>query len=404
MNQNIDSVVAGTVQVLKNNGYTEKTIKSITNTFNTIAKLHKSHDRDEYDPVIISAFIDNTKRKYTARSIGRVRYMHLLKTADYLMQFHDNGTINMISRNIPTGLSPYYDGIILKIQEYADWNDKSKATVRSFSLPYFKWLYAHGYFTFEQMDSSAIRKYLMDCSNRMSLNSLDTAKRQLKKLHSFLYDTGITQADYNDVLDFVTPTEHKISRPVPQDEIADILSIIDRNTSIGKRDYAIILLAAVTGLRSVDIVNLCFSEVDWINGEFHIQQSKTGKMLSLPLTSDVGEALSDYILNGRPQGNEPYIFLRNKSPLTQLGKSVPYMVFNAYRQKLGLPKVPFHGLRRSVGSNLVMAGVPVTTVAQILGHSSIEPTKQYISEASVECVGRKIRYGQHLPERGASPS
>ena len=404
MNQNIDSVVAGTVQVLKNNGYTEKTIKSITNTFNTIAKLHKSHDRDEYDPVIISAFIDNTKRKYTARSIGRVRYMHLLKTADYLMQFHDNGTINMISRNIPTGLSPYYDGIILKIQEYADWNDKSKATVRSFSLPYFKWLYAHGYFTFEQMDSSAIRKYLMDCSNRMSLNSLDTAKRQLKKLHSFLYDTGITQADYNDVLDFATPTEHKISRPVPQDEIADILSIIDRNTSIGKRDYAIILLAAVTGLRSVDIVNLCFSEVDWINGEFHIQQSKTGKMLSLPLTSDVGEALSDYILNGRPQGNEPYIFLRNKSPLTQLGKSVPYMVFNAYRQKLGLPKVPFHGLRRSVGSNLVMAGVPVTTVAQILGHSSIEPTKQYISEASVECVGRKIRYGQHLPERGASPS
>lgn len=389
MNQNIDSVVAGTVQVLKNNGYTEKTIKSITNTFNTIAKLHKSHDQNEYDPVILSAFIDNAKRKYTARSIGRVRYMHLLKTADYLMQFHDNGTINMISRNIPTGLSPYYDGIILKIQEYTDWNDKSKATVRSFSLPYFKWLYAHGYFTFEQMNSSAIRKYLMDCSNRMSLNSLDTVKRQLKKLHSFLYDTGITQADYKDVLDFATPTEHKVNRPVPQDEIADVLSIIDRDTSIGKRDYAIILLAAVTGLRSVDIVNLCFSEVDWINGEFHIQQSKTGKMLSLPLTSDVGEALSDYILNGRPQGNEPYIFLRNKSPLTQLGKSVPYMVFNAYRQKLGLPKVPFHGLRRSVGSNLVMAGVPVTTVAQILGHSSIEPTKQYISLDSVhlkECA------------------
>lgn len=378
MNQNIDSVVAGTVQVLKNNGYTEKTIKSITNTFNTIAKLHKSHDQNEFDPVILSAFIENTKRKYAARSIGRIRYMHLLKTADYLMQFHDNGTINMISRNIPTGLSPYYDGIILKIQEYTDWNDKSKVTVRSFSLPYFKWLYAHGYFTFEQVDSSAIRKYLMECSNRMSLNSLDTAKRQLKKLHLFLYDAGITQADYKDVLDFATPTEHKVNRPVPQDEIADILSIIDRDTSIGKRDYAIILLAAVTGLRSVDIVNLCFSEVDWINGEFHIRQSKTGKMLSLPLTSDVGEALSDYILNGRPQGNEPYIFLRNKSPLTQLGKSVPYMVFNAYRQKLGLHKVPFHGLRRSVGSNLVMAGVPVTTVAQILGHSSIEPTKQYI--------------------------
>lgn len=389
MNQNIDSVVAGTIQVLEKNGYTEKTIKSVTNTFNTIARLHKLHDRDEYDPVIISAFIDNTKRKYMARSIGRTRYMHLLKTADYLMQFHDNGTINMISRNIPIGLSPYYDGIILKIQEYAEWNDKSKATVRTFSLPYFKWLYAHEYPTFEQVDSSAIRKYLMDCSNRMSLNSLDTARRQIKKLHLFLYSTGITQTDYSNVLDFATPTEHKINKAVPQEETAGVLSVIDRNTSIGKRDYAIILLAADTGLHSVDIVNLCFSEVDWINGEFHIRQSKTEKMLSLPLTSDVGEALSDYILNGRPQSNEPYIFLRNKSPLTQLGKSVPYMVFNAYRQKIGLPKVPFHGLRRSVGSNLVMAGIPVTTVAQILGHSSIEPTKQYISLDSVhlkECA------------------
>lgn len=389
MNQNIDSVVAGTVQVLKQNGYTEKTIKSVTNTFNTIARLHKFHDRDEYDPVIISAFIDDTKRKYTARSIGRIRYMHLLKTADYLMQFHDNGTINMISRNIPTGLSTYYNGIILRIQEYTDWNDKSKTTVRAFALPYFKWLYAHKYPTFEQVDSSVIRKYLMDCSNRMSLNSLDTAKRQIKKLHLFLYSTGITQTDYSNVLDFATPTEHKINRPVPQEETAGVLSVIDRNTSIGKRDYAIILLAAVTGLRSVDIVNLCFSEIDWINGEFHIRQSKTEKMLSLPLTSDVGESLSDYILNGRPQSNEPYIFLRNKSPLTQLGKSVPYMVFNAYRQKIGLPKVPFHGLRRSVGSNLVMAGIPVTTVAQILGHSSIEPTKQYISLDSVhlkECA------------------
>lgn len=234
MNQNIDSVVAGTVQVLKQNGYTEKTIKSVTNTFNTIARLHKSHDRDNYDPVIMSAFIDNTKRKYLAHSIGRIRYMHLLKTADYLMQFHDNGTINMISRNIPTGLNPYYDGIILKIQGYAEWNDKSKATVRTFSLPYFKWLYAHEYPTFEQVDSSAIRKYLMDCSNRMSLNSLDTARRQIKKLHLFLYSTGITQTDYSNVLDFATPTEHKINKPVPQEETAGVLSVIDRNTSIGK--------------------------------------------------------------------------------------------------------------------------------------------------------------------------
>ena len=69
--------------------------------------------------------------------------------------------------------------------------------------------------------------------------------------------------------------------------------------------------------------------------------------------------VQDFVSIPSPDVCFRYIFLRNKSPLTQLGKSVPYMVFNAYRQKLGLPKVPFHGLRRSVGSNLVTGDISV---------------------------------------------
>lgn len=68
---------------------------------------------------------------------------------------------------------------------------------------------------------------------------------------------------------------------------------------------------------------------------------------------------------------------------------MPYQIYNGYRQKLGFSRSPFHGLRRAVGSNMVISGVPVTTVAQVLGHSSIEPTKQYISLDSVhlkECA------------------
>ena len=45
---------------------------------------------------------------------------------------------------------------------------------------------------------------------------------------------------------------------------------------------------------------------------------------------------------------------------------------------MGQP-IPFHSLRRTVGTNLVVSGVPVSTVAQILGHSDIQSTKQYIS-------------------------
>ncbi len=66
---------------------------------------------------------------------------------------------------------------------------------------------------------------------------------------------------------FVTSTEHKVKKPVPLDEIAAALDVIDRNTATGKRDYAMIMTEPVTGIRSVDIINLTFDAIDWINGE-----------------------------------------------------------------------------------------------------------------------------------------
>ena len=120
--------------------------------------------------------------------------------------------------------------------------------------------------------------------------------------------------------------------------------------------------------RSVDIVNLELTDIDWANGEIKIVQEKTSKSLALPLTADVGEAIQDYILYGRPTSDEPYVFLRSNSPHTKMGRSMPYLQFNVHRAKLGLPKASFHSLRRALGTNMVIAGVPITTVAQVLGH------------------------------------
>ena len=78
------------------------------------------------------------------------------------------------------------------------------------------------------------------------------------------------------------------------------------------------LLAARTGLRSVDIVNLKFSEIDWKCNEITIIQHKTGKALSLPLFPDVGNAISEYILKGRPKSDSEYIFLTVKPPYRKL--------------------------------------------------------------------------------------
>lgn len=379
MNQTLDSVVEGTLNEFRGLGYSPRTVKSHACTFSVIVKMHSAKGINALNPDIIDEFICNVTTKYQNGSMQRIRYMHLVKCADYLCQYNETGEITTGTRKTNHDLSSYYEEVITGISLYDDWNDKTKHSIRQFALPYVKWLMANDYRSFDYVDESVIRSYLIDCASRMSLNSMDTAKRALKKFHKYLYANGIISIDYEKTFSFVSPTEHKVKLPADLDEVSMVLSSIDRSTSIGKRDYAVILLAVVTGLRSVDIIGLTFDEIDWVSGEIIISQSKTGNQVALPLTKDVGLALQDYILNARHHSDERYVFLREHSPHTKMGRSIPYMIYNTYRQRLGLRKQPFHGLRRALGTNMVIAGIPVTTVAQVLGHSSIEPTSQYIS-------------------------
>lgn len=375
----IENLAAQTVNIFLQNGYNHRSIREKEFALQKIVQLHHENGYDYYSHEMVALFIQNTENRYQQKEIGKTRFMFLTKTADYLTEYYEKGSITLYARRVTSALSPYYEDLLTGIKAYEKWNDKTKCSIRQVATPYFKWLWANGIASFAQVNESIIRKYLMDCSMRMVLNSIDTIKRSLKKLHLYLYKIGITDNSFADTLSFVIPTEHKVKKPVPLDEIAAVLNVIDRSSAIGKRDYAMIMTAAVTGIRSVDIINLTFDAIDWINGEIRITQHKTGKSLSLPLTTDVGESLRDYILNGRPKSKLPFVFLRANSPAAQLGRTLPYQTFNTYREKLGLPRCTFHGLRRAVGTNMVISGVPVTTVSQVLGHSSIEPTKQYIS-------------------------
>lgn len=388
--QPIETLVTGTLSALAQAGFTTRSLHERELTFAQIVSLHKENQSEFYDPDVIQVFCALALKKYQDNSIGKVRYRYYLRTAAYLTDYQEHGELTILGgRIIDNDLNDYYNKLLLDIQNHQDWNDSTKRCLRQCVMPYLKWLQAKGHESLSVLSDSILRTYLMDISSRMTVQSLDTTRRMLKKFHLYAFSCGLTDRDYTDTLSFTVPTERHIQKPIPHEEISAVLDVIDRNTKTGKRDYAIILLAVVLGLRSIDIVMLCLENIDWVKGELRFEQTKTGKSLALPLTKDIGKALQDYILNARPESEEPYIFLRIKSPSTRLGRTMPYQIFNTYTRKAGMTRKPFHALRRTLGTSLVIEGVPVTTVAQILGHSSIEPTKQYISLDSLrlkECA------------------
>jgi integrase len=182
---------------------------------------------------------------------------------------------------------------------------------------------------------------------------------------------------------------------MPQDDLKLILCSIDRSTSLGKRDYAILLLAASSGLRAGDIASIKLSDIDWRKKEIHVVQGKTQVTLSLPLQKYVGAALADYILNGRPESKSPHIFLRNLAPFQRLkdGVSIACVLRRRMKNagvshKLGDGKT-MHGIRRMLGTHMTIEGIPVATIAQVLGHQNTDAARSYISldiEGLRECA------------------
>lgn len=204
----IENLAAQTANIFLQNGYNHRSIREKEFALQKIVQLHHENGYDCYSPEIVSLFIRDAENRYQQKEIGKIRFMFLTKTADYLTEYHEKGSITLYARRVPSALSPYYEDLLTDIKAYGEWNDKTKCSIRQVANPYFKWLLANGIGSFAQVDDSIIRKYLMDCSRRMTLNSIDTIKRSLKKLHLYLYEIGITGNSFADTLSFVTPTEH----------------------------------------------------------------------------------------------------------------------------------------------------------------------------------------------------
>jgi integrase len=130
----------------------------------------------------------------------------------------------------------------------------------------------------------------------------------MKKLYAFLYGSGRAESDYNALLSFTVNRETKIYPTLPRDDIAKLLDCIDRKTKTGKRNYAVMMLGTVLGLRACDIIALKRTDIDWQKSEVKVVQSKTANTVVLPLTEDVSQALQDYLLNARPDTNERHVF------------------------------------------------------------------------------------------------
>lgn len=208
----------------------------------------------------------------------------------------------------------------------------------------------------------------------------------------FLTICGILQKDLSLELPKIrVPKDATIPSVWDQELIVRLLGAVDRSSAKGKRDYAILLLACRLGLRAGDIRTLKLDHLCWAESTIEITQAKTGAPLKLPLTNEVGEALIDYLKSGRPQTTHREVFLKVTPPFdpfkenNNLHHIVTYWRWLAGIDFRSSQKRGIHSLRHTLATRLLEKATPFTTIAGILGHTSLESTRIY-AKADVEAL------------------
>jgi integrase len=222
-------------------------------------------------------------------------------------------------------------------------------------------------------------------SRQYQPTSMRTVLSALRSFLQFVESRNLTGSHLRSVIPGSFGRKVSIVAPITREEEQKLLESTHRTTAMGKRNYAMLLLALRTGLRSIDIINMKLGDVHWKNNTIEIIQKKTGASLILPLLRDVGNAIADYILHGRPDSGLPYIFLRGQAPYRKMsGHSSCYGISKRLMKKAGIRQGEgevngFHCFRHSVAARLLAEETPLLIISSILGHRNKESTKIYLS-------------------------
>ena len=184
-----------------------------------------------------------------------------------------------------------------------------------------------------------------------------------------------------------------IPRSISWSDVQRMLEGVDRRTGTGRRDYAILLLLVTYGLRSREVAALTLEDLDWEQERLRVPERKAGHSTAYPLSPIVGEAILDYLKNGRPKTTDRHVFFRSFAPPGPLGAPAISERAAHYLRRTGVkvPRPGSHTLRHTCVQRLVDAHFSLKDIGDYVGHGSPESTRIY-SKVDVETL-REVALG-----------
>jgi len=245
-----------------------------------------------------------------------------------------------------------------------------------------------------------ITRFVLRGAERLCARTQQSRMSALRSFFRFLLEQGEVVVDLAGAVPTVCARRlADVPMYLARKQVEQLLASCDRDTSIGRRDFAMLLLLARLGLRAGEVARLELDDIRWRTAELLIR-GKGNSHEVLPLLADVGEALAVYIKKDRPGCGTRRVFTRVRAPLTALSiKGGVTTVVRAaiFRAGLDVPARGAYVLRHSLATRMLRDGASMSEIGVVLRHRSPATTEIY---AKVDITSLS-RLAQPWPVGGA---
>lgn len=381
------------IEIMRSLDYKNSTISTYRKQFNQFINYCDSAGKDVFDQMTAIEYAGIiTGRELTDLAMPDsydIKYVVLLRSLRLLGEYSQSQTFTPRHSKFfePFQDNPYWMEIYKVFMDYlkidCDYADTSivhkELTVR---------LVIHILIQRNVATLDEIGSDVMECIVSQFIHDAPKAVThrigEMKQFFQYCFDHNYSKNNLTYLIPCISsPHQAKVPASWSVDEVKKLLDSIDRSSSVGKRDYAILLIACRLGLRAIDLANLELSDFDWQAKTIAVRQKKTRNTITLPLLTDIGWAVIDYIKNGRPVTDDQRLFIRTNAPLTGMGSGSFTNIFVKRMHSAGLKvkrsdKCGIHSLRHTLGTLMLEKETPLTVISQVLGHKSIQSTEVYL--------------------------
>lgn len=355
-------------------GYRPETVRNMLKELGQVGRWLTVHELDagQLDEQRITAFIAARRTAGYRRAPGPRAMAPLLS---YLREAGVVATVQPLTTPLELLLAHYRKWLVDERGIAASTVLRYENTARRFLT---EQAIVEGAFTPTGLIGSDVNAFLLRECSRVSAGSAKGRVAELRSLLRFLYLQGVTSLRLGTAVPPVGGWRLATLPPpaMSPSDVQLLLDTCDRGTPVGVRDFAMMMLVARLGLRSIEVARLELRDVDWRAGEL-VVRGKGRRLDRLPLPAEVGEALVAYLSSGRNPADAVHVFLTCRAPRGPIRADLVGDVVERACLRAGLARVGPHRLRHALAGELLRQGAGLVAIGQVLRHRDLATTALY---------------------------